>query len=502
MKLSDVEAKSVVTYYTIKCLDQVIRKRTNSFDTRMRAITLMRYVHDGKNYENKKGLHFSTYPTMAFFVKVTLAALLKMRLDKENFMDADKVKELTGYAEKVLYSIHIESPKGNRYVRKLIQELAADELGTKQEFDFYDFSLMQGNNIISTTLRVRMPLENLLSRLQKQAMEDYHKTFGSINSIHLMGVRYLDGFEDFCINCDETQAQMQHVGKTFKSKDSRVFRLDTEAQFNFMKSDRRSMLISGNSGSGKSMYLSNLLKWQWDRYNSGNCMYIPILIKLNEIEKYSNCLEETLEKFGDQKFTKEMLRDSTLDSDCPLKFVFLIDDFDQIASARNLLEINKFNEWGRETKFIFTSPTDSGSFEDDKDYVNLFQFKDDEDQLLEYRIQEISNQQIREYVKLMVTKNKIDIATKEEETNNLDSNIDLIIQKSKFGCERKYMEMISNLKLLDIIDTAFMMDKVISSLPSIQTKFSKFHHGSDISRQIEFNIASIYEIVVEKQFEE
>ena len=142
MKLSDIEAKSVITYYTVKCLDQVIRKRTNSFDTRMKAITLMRYVHDGKNYENKKGLNFSTYPTMAFFVKVTLAALLKMRLDKENFMDADKVKELTSYAEKVLYSIHIESPKGNRYVRKMIQELAVDELGTKQEFDFYDFSLM------------------------------------------------------------------------------------------------------------------------------------------------------------------------------------------------------------------------------------------------------------------------------------------------------------------------------------------------------------------------
>lgn len=76
----------------------------------MRAITYMRYVHDSKNYETKKELHFSTYPTMAFFTKVTLAGLLKMRLDKENYMDSEKVEQLTGYAEKVLYSIHVESP--------------------------------------------------------------------------------------------------------------------------------------------------------------------------------------------------------------------------------------------------------------------------------------------------------------------------------------------------------------------------------------------------------
>ena len=69
LKLVDIEAKSIVTYYTIKCLDQFIRKRTYSFDERMRAITLIRYVHDNRNYVNKKKLHFSTYPSMAFFAK-------------------------------------------------------------------------------------------------------------------------------------------------------------------------------------------------------------------------------------------------------------------------------------------------------------------------------------------------------------------------------------------------------------------------------------------------
>ena len=97
------------------------------------------------------------------------------------------------------------------------------------------------------------------------------------------------------------------------------------------------------------------------------------MIKLDEIEKHSNCLQETIDKFGDQSFTADLIRDSSLDMDSPMKYLFLFDDFDQFASPRNLLEINKFKEWGRETKFIFAAPIDKDS-ETDKEYVNYFQF--------------------------------------------------------------------------------------------------------------------------------
>jgi len=51
---ADGEAKLIITYFTVKCLDEIIRNRTKSLNIRMQAVTLMRYVYENKNYDNKK----------------------------------------------------------------------------------------------------------------------------------------------------------------------------------------------------------------------------------------------------------------------------------------------------------------------------------------------------------------------------------------------------------------------------------------------------------------
>lgn len=57
--------------------------------------------------------------------------------------------------------------------------------------------------------------------------------------------------------------------------------------------------------------------------------------------------------------------------------------------------------------------------------------------------------------------------------NSEDEKELMVRQLRSFTSEEHYMDKIYNLKLDKMIDTAFMMDKVISSLPTIQSKFSK-----------------------------
>lgn len=86
---------------------------------------------------------------MMFFVKERLLDLVKMKnFIEDNLMSKSRVLEMTNYAEDVLYSIHEDTKDADKYVRKMIQELAPDQLGTNQRFDFYDFSLEQGENRI------------------------------------------------------------------------------------------------------------------------------------------------------------------------------------------------------------------------------------------------------------------------------------------------------------------------------------------------------------------
>ena len=70
---------------------------------------------------------------------------------------------MADYAEEVLYSVHSDLPEADKYVKKMIHELSIDQLGTSQKFDFWDFSLDQGdNNIFKSTLTKKMKFQDLL----------------------------------------------------------------------------------------------------------------------------------------------------------------------------------------------------------------------------------------------------------------------------------------------------------------------------------------------------
>ena len=130
---SDPEGKVCVTYFIIKCLDNTVRNRLRSHNHRMRAITLMRYVYENRNYENKKKLSFEVFYNMQFFIKRCLTDFTKLNLvDEEGRRreQEDRVNEMVRYAKTVLYSLHCNTREADRYVKELIHEYGPNKLGT------------------------------------------------------------------------------------------------------------------------------------------------------------------------------------------------------------------------------------------------------------------------------------------------------------------------------------------------------------------------------------
>jgi predicted NACHT family NTPase len=58
-----------------------------------------------------------------------------------------------------------------------------------------------------------------------------------------------------------------------------------EALPNFIDElDQRILLLSANSGGGKSVLLRQLENWAWNRYLAGESNYIPIFISYDQLE--------------------------------------------------------------------------------------------------------------------------------------------------------------------------------------------------------------------------
>ena len=193
---SDGEARFIITYFTVRCLDSVIRNRTRSLNDRMQAVTMMRYVYENKNYDNKKELVYLSNQNMKFFIKERLAMAIRMKNDSDHRCDQEDMEKLCGYAYTVLLSVHFNSEEATQYVNKLVQEYAHNQLGEDNSFLFSDYSPNKENNLLMKTLKERLPFLYQLSQMYQKSTEIYEKELKHITRIKLYGKRYLDGNED------------------------------------------------------------------------------------------------------------------------------------------------------------------------------------------------------------------------------------------------------------------------------------------------------------------
>ena len=100
-----------------------------------------------------------------------------------------------------------------------------------------------------------------------------------------------------------------------------------------------------------------------------------MLIKIKKDIDLKKAVEEQYDFEGD--FIESMQK-----SPHKRSFLVMFDDCEQLSNSRNLLEFNDFEKLDKKNKYIFACYNDKGI---NKAYPDLFKFKKDTQELLEYR---------------------------------------------------------------------------------------------------------------------
>ena len=109
------------------------------------------------------------------------------------------------------------------------------------------------------------------------------------------------------------------------------------------------MLIQGDAGTGKSVFLKVVEQQMWKAYERGHTDFVPIFIRLAEVINPYNCIEELMRSQLAGRSTYTQMKDSTK------KFLFMLDGYDELKSPKNMYITNRLAEWQGTVKVIMTS---------------------------------------------------------------------------------------------------------------------------------------------------
>lgn len=144
---------------------------------------------------------------------------------------------------------------------------------------------------------------------------------------------------------------------------------------------------------------------QWRRFQKGTCNYIPICIRLKDINNPSKCIEEFIDKINEvdesgydsaekkdkklRRFKKDLLVNNSNNEENDHEFLIILDQYDELPQVRNILEINKFDDqWSPKTKFIICKNHQENNLMSKQ----MLKFREDEDPIKEFRIADITQQ--------------------------------------------------------------------------------------------------------------
>ena len=250
-------------------------------------------------------------------------------------------------------------------------------------------------------------------------------------------------------------------GKNLKQENQKVKNhvLITEGIETFLESEARVLLIQGDAGTGKSIYLKLVEHRIYKQFLLGKSDYIPIFVRLSEIKDPSKCIQELLQSFQSSRQAYTKLKESNK------KFLFLLDGYDELKVPKNMFITNKLNEWKGTAKLLITSRQEYLMAYGN--YQRYFKpnFKNPRQNiLLEYRISEVSKEQRKDYIDKTVVKtlNKI---------NSLDQVADLeeIESMKEWSKFEKYNDAITQtIGLEDLIKTPYMLTIIMNILPDLE----------------------------------
>jgi len=134
-----------------------------------------------------------------------------------------------------------------------------------------------------------------------------------------------------------------------------------EKTYEFLNSNVSTLLLLGDSGSGKSTFCTHLSIKLIEDYRCDNNNPLPVLIRLGfslDATKRGRLIESEFYRFGLSSTDIASLKKS-------IKFIFILDGYDELNEKINIVAINKLSEWN--AKIIITCRTQY--LENNEDYA-------------------------------------------------------------------------------------------------------------------------------------
>ncbi len=259
--------------------------------------------------------------------------------------------------------------------RALHKQLAANVKQFYPAWKQMDIRLLdQSRNLTQIQTGVDLLVEKLLGNLQE--------------NIQKLRANYLEGLEQ---DREIKDALANYVSlEGMPLHDSTRFDLESKIQ-EFLKSNKKVLLLLGDAGSGKSTFNRHLAVGLWEAYMQANAAkdrLIPIFIQLSSLPESNRNLVEAF--FETQGVSKEQIK--ALQSEH--RFVLILDGFDEIRDRQRLFyKDNQLDNW-KETKIIISSrPEYLG-----QNYQYKFHASGKPRALQEYRLAPFSEKTIERYV--------------------------------------------------------------------------------------------------------
>lgn len=251
-------------------------------------------------------------------------------------------------------------------------------------------------------------------------------------------------------------------------QDSSTFDLDMRIE-QFKNDPHLVMLLMGDSGSGKSLFIRFLEKKMWGEYKPGG--FVPIVVLLSHLSKpEGDMMNESLAERGFDKNEIAYLQKHH-------SFFMMLDSYDEMNRWINLYSLNRLNEW--QMKILIAMRYQALAARND--YQRCFAPVQNEtilsNLLAEVTVMPFSDEQINAYIAKYL---------------QLHPN-------STWSSVESYQEQIRNLPgMRELVEIPLLLMFAMDVMPRIVEKFSDLRERGQI-RVLRFDL---YKHFIEKWFEQ
>lgn len=230
-----------------------------------------------------------------------------------------------------------------------------------------------------------------------------------------------------------------------------------------LSSDTKVLLLTGNAGSGKSIFCQELVQQLWKNYKIGQPF--PLWINLPQCQNpIQQAIEETLTGYG---FNLEQVAQLKREQ----RFFFILDGYDELNQWKNLYLMNRLNEWQAKTLITCRSQALYGVQDVDKYFMPFDNEKRRPDLLRKVMVAPFSSGQIESYLEQF--------------------NASRVLTKPLL---RAHLENVPG--LAELITTPFLLHLAAEALPEIEKRYE----GRSLSERKQITQALLYDIFIEHWF--